>query len=213
MPSHLIIGDTEKSRQAAQSLAPFPIEPSPDCYCVPPEGSLKIADVRAVKQFLTRRPYGHDHQIIYIPAADRLTLPAQNALLKTLEEPPDSAMIILTTGFPDRLLPTVTSRCFIHHLAATTATKNSSDAFLPIYQEVSAQTDGRRMLLAQTYAYPKTRAVTTCQNAIRFFRHQLHRENLGSAAQNAALAQKMLHYLESNVDPKLCLEHLFLHLV
>jgi DNA polymerase-3 subunit delta' len=48
---------------------------------------------------------------VIIDEADALVAPAQNALLKTLEEPPSSSMFILVTARPDVLLPTVQSRC------------------------------------------------------------------------------------------------------
>lgn len=55
-------------------------------------------------------------QVVVITAADRLTIPAQNALLKTLEEPPLGTLIILTATTPSALLPTVLSRCTMVHL-------------------------------------------------------------------------------------------------
>ncbi|HEY8531695.1 MAG TPA: hypothetical protein VIL08_05560, partial [Limnochorda sp.] len=52
--------------------------------------------------------------------ADRLTPEAQNSLLKLLEEPPGTAVIFLTTARPDRLLPTVRSRCHTVPMRALT---------------------------------------------------------------------------------------------
>jgi DNA polymerase-3 subunit delta' len=46
-----------------------------------------------------------------LPEAERMAAEAVNALLKTLEEPPERVVLILTTGDPDLLLPTVVSRC------------------------------------------------------------------------------------------------------
>jgi DNA polymerase-3 subunit delta' len=50
-------------------------------------------------------------KILIIDCADKMTVEAQNALLKTLEEPPGAAHIILTSAKPSTLLPTVLSRC------------------------------------------------------------------------------------------------------
>ena len=49
--------------------------------------------------------------MVIIDEADALVPAAQNALLKTLEEPPPSSVFILVTARPDMLLPTVLSRC------------------------------------------------------------------------------------------------------
>ncbi len=57
------------------------------------------------------RPYSSPFKIYIIDEAQKLTLQAQNALLKTIEEPPAYAVIILLTDNLDILLPTITSRC------------------------------------------------------------------------------------------------------
>jgi DNA polymerase-3 subunit delta' len=57
------------------------------------------------------RPFEGERRVYIIDPADDLTWEAQAALLKTLEEPPPSAILILVTAYPDTLLPTVQSRC------------------------------------------------------------------------------------------------------
>lgn len=57
------------------------------------------------------RPFEGVRRIFIIDPADDLTLPTQDALLKTLEEPPPSAILMLVTAYPDTLLATIRSRC------------------------------------------------------------------------------------------------------
>lgn len=57
------------------------------------------------------RPYDSPYKVYIINGAQMLTLQAQNAILKTIEEPPAYAVILLLTSNPDALLPTITSRC------------------------------------------------------------------------------------------------------
>ena len=57
------------------------------------------------------KPYSNRYKIYIIPEADLLTVQAQNALLKTIEEPPEYAIIFLLTENADSLLPTIRSRC------------------------------------------------------------------------------------------------------
>jgi DNA polymerase-3 subunit delta' len=57
------------------------------------------------------RPYSGPYKIYIINDAQKMTLQAQNALLKTIEEPPSYAIILLLTENPDAFLPTITSRC------------------------------------------------------------------------------------------------------
>jgi len=86
----------------------------PDVIVVTPDekGKIGIEAVHELQQKLTYRPYeGESQRVVIISNADTLTLPAQNAILKTLEEPPGGTTIILTATGPAGLLPTVISRC------------------------------------------------------------------------------------------------------
>ena len=57
------------------------------------------------------RPYEGTRRVVVIDDADAMNTPAQNALLKTLEEPPGSLLLLLVTARPGSLLPTIRSRC------------------------------------------------------------------------------------------------------
>ncbi len=89
-------------------------ERHPDITIVaPPEGKrlIPLADVREMDSFLRLAPLESRRRVAIVLEADRLGEPAQNALLKTLEEPPRLAHVILVTTTPGKLLPTVLSRC------------------------------------------------------------------------------------------------------
>ena len=74
-------------------------------------GSIKIDQVRDVDRSRGYRPFEGRRRVVIIDEADALVPQAQNALLKTLEEPPSVVDFILVTSRPDSLLPTVRSRC------------------------------------------------------------------------------------------------------
>jgi len=74
-------------------------------------GSIKIEQVREVIDRAAYRPFEGRFRVVVIDNAEALVPAAQNALLKTLEEPPSSSIFILVTSQPDLLLPTVLSRC------------------------------------------------------------------------------------------------------
>jgi len=78
-----------------------------------PAGKKEIGvdRVRELKRFMQLRPMLGSTKVAIIDDAPLLTLAAQNALLKTLEEPPDHSLLILIASSPDALLPTVRSRC------------------------------------------------------------------------------------------------------
>lgn len=75
--------------------------------------SLGVGEARELIHQLYLRPYQAQQRVCIISEAERLTEEAQSALLKTLEEPPDSNCLILVTHQESRLLPTVQSRCRI----------------------------------------------------------------------------------------------------
>jgi len=85
----------------------------PDVIVIEPGdmGSIKIEQVRDVIDRADYRPFEGRRRVVIIDEADALVDAAQNALLKTLEEPPSASMFVLVSSIPDALLPTVRSRC------------------------------------------------------------------------------------------------------
>jgi DNA polymerase-3 subunit delta' len=84
----------------------------PDLHLVEPDGAfIKIDQIRELQRELSLRPYEAPKKACIIDKADRLNPAAGNALLKTLEEPPGNALMILITANPDGVLPTILSRC------------------------------------------------------------------------------------------------------
>jgi DNA polymerase-3 subunit delta' len=84
----------------------------PDLHIVEPDGAfIKIDQIRELQRELSLKPFEAPRKGAVIRQADRLHLAAANALLKTLEEPPGSALLILVTARPGAILPTIRSRC------------------------------------------------------------------------------------------------------
>jgi DNA polymerase III subunit delta' len=85
----------------------------PDVLLIEPgdSGSIKIEPIRDAIDRSSYRPFEGRRRVVIIDEADALMPQAQNALLKTLEEPPSASVFILVTSRPDALLPTVLSRC------------------------------------------------------------------------------------------------------
>jgi DNA polymerase III delta' subunit len=102
----------------------------PDVLVVEPgdNGSIKIDQVRDIIDRSAYRPFEGRRRVVIVDEADALVPPAQNALLKTLEEPPASSVFILVTSRPDMLLPTVRSRCIRLWFAGGAAQELEPDA-------------------------------------------------------------------------------------
>lgn len=86
----------------------------PDIIVVSHEkaNSIGVDEIREqVNNTIDIKPYKGPYKVYIIPQADMMTVQAQNALLKTIEEPPSYAVLILLTENADTLLATITSRC------------------------------------------------------------------------------------------------------
>lgn len=75
-----------------------------------PERGAQAHD-QSLQQFLSLKPFVASFRLGLLANAERMTEAAQNCLLKTLEEPPPNTVLVLTTAYPDHLLPTCLSRC------------------------------------------------------------------------------------------------------
>ena len=74
------------------------------------ETSIGVGDIRKMRADIMIRPYRAAHKVYIIPDAEKMTPAAQNALLKTLEEPPSYAVLLLLADGTTNFLPTVMSR-------------------------------------------------------------------------------------------------------
>jgi DNA polymerase-3 subunit delta' len=89
----------------------------PDFLFIHPEDIQKhnpkitIDQIRNIEHLVIYRPLMGSHKICLIDQADSMTQEAANALLKTLEDPPDHCLFLLIASHPEHLLPTLRSRC------------------------------------------------------------------------------------------------------
>jgi DNA polymerase III subunit delta' len=74
-------------------------------------GAIKVDQARQAIERSAYRPFEGKRRVVIVDDADAMEASAQNALLKTLEEPPAASTFVLVTARPDVLLPTVQSRC------------------------------------------------------------------------------------------------------
>ena len=113
MQSFLLVStDQDLRAESANKLAAhFSLPIDTHIYNTNESNSIDL--VREIQNKLLLTPLQSRFNTVVIHDAHNLTLPAQNALLKTLEEPPGKSVLILTTNNPELLLPTVVSRCLI----------------------------------------------------------------------------------------------------
>lgn len=107
--------ETGESCGECASCRSFDHNNHPDVKRIAPEKDKSSISVKQIRDELVKdisiRPYGSQKKIYIIEEADKLTVEAQNAMLKTLEEPPVYGMIILLAESTTSFLPTILSRC------------------------------------------------------------------------------------------------------
>ena len=181
---------------------------------IEPETVIGIAKVRQLTSFLTRKALGQN-KAVFILSADRLTLPAQNALLKTLEEPPAHSTIVLSAPNSQSLLATIVSRCQVIHLGSNLkpSAENLKTA-KKLALDVCRASLSQRLKLAQKYSNRKDLASATLTNQLVFWR-QLLTANTGldpvKLFRLVENIDKTRAAIDQNINPQLALESLFLH--
>ncbi len=84
----------------------------PDMHMLVPDGDeIKIDQIRQVQADFALKPFEGVKKVLIVDNAESMNPAASNAFLKTLEEPPGDALIILITAMPQSLLSTIRSRC------------------------------------------------------------------------------------------------------
>lgn len=127
-------------RRIVSGTLPDMLYANPD----PTTGALKIEEIRRVGGLLSLKPFEARYRIAIFRDFDHAQPRAQDALLKTLEEPPPHAMLMLLASSAENVLPTITSRSQTIHLRPLSA--------LTVYEVLTQKyhvEDGRAQLLAQ----------------------------------------------------------------
>lgn len=185
-------------------------KPHPDIYTAPETGALGIDLVRGLEQFLRFSPNVYDTKYIVILNAVRLTLPAQNAFLKTLEEPPLYAKFLLTVRHSSQLLPTLVSRCFVSPLNLTTSPPPAPADQAALVTPLNQTSLPKRLKLAQPFA-TKESALTLTSSLITALRNDLHQNPSQSTTAGLDRLTQAHYRLDHNAHPLLTIENLFLH--
>ncbi len=108
-PKHL--GKATTAKAFLQAITDIPPEQNPDAVYLSGKGTIPVEDIRVLRERLSLSGLGTGKKVALIDGADQMTPAAQNALLKTLEEPRGDTILVLVAHRSDRLLETIRSRC------------------------------------------------------------------------------------------------------
>lgn len=114
MIARLVISPSleRRGQEVKKILAPVGLtNPHPDLLYFPSDSKLGVEQARIIREHFSLKPYSAKGRGVVLEDATNLTTEAQNALLKTLEEPPANAVLILGASSDAKFLPTILSRC------------------------------------------------------------------------------------------------------
>lgn len=172
--------------------------------------SLKIEQVRRLITELSYKTRAATPRVFILWRADLLTIPAQNALLKSLEEPPANTYLMLVTDQPEALLPTIRSRCstivMTDPTASTSVKSSSSEQLLAIL--TNSKTSYSELIdLAAKYSN-RDQAATLVSQLIEAIHDHPDYPNPASIKNLQILLQTQTD-LKANVNVKLAMEECF----
>lgn len=223
MQSIILISKSKKGIESyIQKLAlKHSIDSLDTLYIVPEGSSLGVKDIKTLQKDIFLTPIKGSKRMVIIQNSELLTVPAQNMLLKTLEEPPDSTFIILVAPTKEVLLPTILSRCSILELDSPNLEHLENGKVRDILENLPQYSSGSRMRLAQDIAKNKEVALAWLEEAIISLRKKLLEE--AKTQSNTDVLSVKINMLSSlqkshatlsttNVNLRLHLENLFLSL-
>lgn len=236
--SHLIVaGQAQKRSQVATKIIKKTLGISsaqdaenlahPDLFILKPTNTIGIDLVRSLQKSLALKPYLAPVKIAFIPQAEKLTVPAQNALLKTLEEPPAKTLLILMAPNKEALLPTIVSRCQITQLTQEPQVEIDPrliSQYFDLLTSILNSGVGERLELALKL-FQRPKALEASHYLLYLWRESLlsktgakkkplqkefktlSLDQITLAVKNTETVRQML---EANVNPRLAIENLFL---
>lgn len=182
--------------------------------------SIGIAQIRSFAKRLSLKPQQGTKVAGVIMEGEKLTVEAQQAMLKTLEEPPSHAYLIVCVPNTAHLLPTIISRCICNYLPQTPK-ESGSQKNSPRTQEILAVLDlppGKRLHYLSTIGSTKDDLVAWIHETIHALRDEIISKNTpppGVTRRYSYILHRLIDaqkYSENNINLGLYLEHIFLTL-
>lgn len=180
-----------------------------------PSPSHGIESIREIIHYLTLQTANkNENRGVLIENAHLMTEAAQNAFLKTLEEPPRDTIIILTAPREDLLLPTIISRCVLINSLISQTSPSAPTAEAELFEKLSSAGIGEKIQFTEKLGKSREEALSFVSDQIAFLHSSLHAPNYPYVPNLTKLLQALLSAysdLSHNVNPKMVLFELLHH--
>lgn len=203
--SYLFIGSNQTNRfknidSLLNNLGTNRNSNSPDLTIIEPiKNSIGISQIRDLKNNIIQKPSTEIFNTVIIESADKLTIEAQNSLLKLIEEPPEKALIILEGENKASFLPTILSRVVVQTIKNTVEQNEMNNNF-PI--------DIPKLDLSEALEIEEPKVWINSQIITRYFfllKNLKDAKNQTAQIEKLAITKKMMN---ANVNPKFLLASL-----
>lgn len=200
---YLIIAKSEQFEAAYQTVQEtFKISPF-DVRVLGQEAPIAIADIHSLRSTLHFKPYAGSHALLVIWAFAGLSQEVANSILKTLEDPPQTLIIVLGAQTEDSLLPTIISRCQTIYLDKSEPSIVAQEHTL---SKIRQQTLGERLELAEVLANDPD-----LEQVVLGWHNEIAQSNFQNADVLAGLL-KLSGTLQTNANRRLAIESFFVGL-
>lgn len=200
MHAYLITGSNAQS-EVDKLLMQYSINPM-NLITLTPSPSHGIESIREIIHHLTlQTANANETRGVIVEDAHLMTESAQNAFLKTLEEPPKDTIIILTAPREELLLPTILSRCTLIS-TSTTLRAIDDEHERETFEKLSKAAIGERVQFTEDIGKEREKAIEFVNSQITYLHSQLHK-NATSNVQLLKVLHTAHHDLSHNVNPKM----------
>jgi len=178
------------------------------------EKAVGIEDVRKIQKATLLKPFKGKTKAVVIDTYEDITLEAQNALLKILEEPPANTIILLTTAKKELILPTIISRCKVISLQEKEIklTENNLAELNDTLNIIINGKAGDKLKVAQDLAKDKENLISWFEKMTIFVKNKLIEDSNNRQYLNflKELQKTYKTVRSTNTSQRVALENLFL---
>jgi DNA polymerase III delta prime subunit len=216
---------TRINKLTGLSIKPKDLEAHADIITIKPDTnikttskktSIKIESIRELHSLLSKKPLMLPLQLAVIWGADQLTLAAQQALLKLLEEPSRQTNIFMICHNYKNLLPTIQSRCQVVRFFNTQSLSETEDDtdFIREFESLCKMSPIERMAALEPYAANRERCLDWLENTVRNLSQKMVKSRSQDLIKRVAFILKNTQVAYSdisrNINIKLSLDNLAL---
>lgn len=195
-----------------------PYKSLPDVFGIWPENiSGKTIKIDQIHEFIRKtqlRPFNSKYKVGVIISSEKMTKEAQNALLKTLEEPADNTFLLLTTANPKKLLPTIISRCqVLEFYEQEDDTLDTQTLQKILRSSLPVRFEFIEKIINEKNSTMRFEKVDSFLNILlAFYREKLINERDTSSVEKIQLIEMTQNAIAKNVNLRLAMENLMINL-